>query len=392
MGVQGSLAFNYSFRHLLQRRTQAALTVGGIALVVFVFVATLMLAKGLEYTLATTGSPQNAIIIQSGAENEIQSGISRPNAAILTAQPEVERDAEGSAVVSEDVVVLVSLRKRDDGEPSNVTVRGVSKNALQVRRGVRVIAGRLPQPGTREVMVGRATNSKFAGTDIGQAVRIVGIDWAIVGVFEDGRSAFNSEIWGDADVLMPAFRREGFSSVTVRLSPGADFEALKQRLQSDRRFAVDVSRETDFYESQSRQLALFIRVLGMFVSVVFSLGAIIGAMITMYSSVSNRTREIGVLRALGFPRRNIFSAFVKECLLLGLAGGLCGVFAAFFLTFVSFATTNFNTFSDISFGFRMTPRIAVEGVVFALIMGMIGGAFPALRASRLNIVKALRSV
>lgn len=385
------LTFGYSVRQLRGRPAQVVLTVIGIALVVFVFVATLMLAEGLRATLARTGSPDNVVVIRNGAQNEIQSGISREHAAVIASEIEPAKDATGANLVTNDIVVLVSLRKRESGEPSNVTIRGTGKHAFAVRPGVAVVAGRPPTPGTREVMVGSAVHRKFRGTDIGESFRLVGTDWTIVGRFDAGSSAFSSEIWGDADVMMPAFRRERFSSVTFRLRPSSDFSALKSKLENDRRLSVSALRETDFYESQSRQLALFITILGTFISVVFSLGAIIGATITMYGSVANRVREIGVLRALGFSRTAVFSAFSIECLTLALLGGALGIGCASVLTTVSFATTNFATFADLAFGFSLTPRIAAYGLLFALVMGLVGGALPALRAARLRVVDALRA-
>ena len=239
-------------------------------------------------------------------------------------------------------------------------------------------------------MIGRGIQRKFSGTAIGESIRLVGTDWNIVGIFEAGNSAFSSEIWGDADTMIPAFRRDRFSSVTFRLSDGANFESLKERLENDRRLSVTVKRERDFYASQSQSLSLFIKILGGFISVVFSVGAIIGAMITMYGAVANRIREIGILRALGFSRLVIFRAFTKECVLLAFFGGLIGVLASWGLTFLTVTTTNFQTFSEVAFSFTMTPRIAFMGMLFAVLMGILGGALPAFRAARMKILDSLR--
>ncbi len=385
------LTFSYSLRHLLLRKTQVMLTVGGIALVVFVFVATLMLAAGLSETLSSTGSPDNVIVLRNGATNEIQSGISREHGAVVLSDPSVARDAGGQPEATSEILVLVSLNKRSDGQRSNVNLRGTAPKARAIRPGISIIEGSAPRSGTREVMIGTAIREKFAGTTVGSTLRLVGTDWLITGIFDAGNSAFSSEIWGDVDVMMPSFRRERFSSVTFRLAAGADFEAVRERLQNDRRLSVSIYREQAFYESQSRSLSIFIGIIGGVISAVFSLGAIIGAMITMYSSVANRVREIGILRALGFSRKAIFLAFVRECLLVGFVGGVLGVIAAMGLGAVRFATTNFSTFSEVAFGFTMTPRIALFGVLFALAMGLIGGALPAWRASRLQIVEELRS-
>ena len=385
-----SLEFAYNARHLAAKRVSTLLTVGGISLVVFVFVATLMLATGLEKTLGGTGSNRNVIVIRTGAQNEIQSGINREHANIIVAEPEVAQ-YQHKPLATFDTVVVVSLKKRDDGQPSNVNIRGTSSVAGVVREGVRVIAGRAPAVGAREVMVGAAINKKFAGTDIGQSVRLVGADWPIVGIFDAGNSAFSSEIWGDVDVLMPSFRRDRFSSVTFRLADGTDFENLKKRLENDPRLSVTVKREQEFYAAQSALLAKFITYMGGFISVIFSFGAIIGAMITMYSAVASRTREIAILRILGFGRSSIFFAFLKESALIGVLGGIIGIFVAALLTNYTITTINYSTFAEIAFGFALTPRIAFWGLCFSIVMGVFGGALPAWRASRMTILIGLRN-
>lgn len=391
MRIGNPLSFTYNVRHLLKRRTQTVMSILGVALVVFVFVATLMLAKGLRSTLSQTGSADNAIILRLGAQNEIQSGVTREHAAIVLADPAVAKDERGQPLASSDVLVLVSLRKRSDGLPSNVNVRGVSPGGERVRPAVSLVEGRLPNPGTREIMVGRAIAQKFGGTEVGQSIRLVGVDWPIVGIFDAGNSGFSSEIWGDADTMMPAFHRDRFSSLTARLVSEGSLLELQSRLENDRRLSVSVKGERQFYESQSETLALFIKILGGFISVVFSLGAVIGAMITMYGAVANRVREIGILRALGFSRIVIFRAFTKECVLLGLAGGIVGVTVASGLSFLTVTTTNFQTFSEVAFRFRMTPSIGVAGVLFSAVMGFLGGALPAFRAARMSILDALRA-
>lgn len=390
MSLLDPLNLSYTLRNLATRRTQTLLTVFGIALVVFVFIATLMLEDGLKVALASTGRPDNVIIIRTGATNEVQSGVSREHASIIESDPGIALDSSGKRLLTKDVLVLVSLKKRSDGLPSNVNLRGVNFISQSFRGDLQVVKGRAPAPGTREVMIGEAVNRKFASTEVGDVIRLAGTDWPVVGIFSAGRSAFGSEIWGDAEILLPAFRRDRFSSITFRIKSDTTFDALKSRIEVDRRLAVTVQRESSFYESQSRMLGLFIRYLGTFVSVVFSLGAIIGAMITMYSSVANRTREIGIMRAIGFSRFAIFRAFVKECLLLGLVGGIVGAVCSLVLIRYQLSTTNFATFSEIGFGFHATPGILLRGLIFSLIMGGIGGALPAWRAARLPILSALR--
>lgn len=385
-----SLTAAYNLRHIVERKVTALMTLGGIALVVFVFVATQMLSRGLEQTLGQTGSPQNAIAIRLGAENEIQSGISREQTNILLAEPEISRLPDNRPFATSDTVVVVSLKRKAGGGMSNITVRGVGELALKVRSDIRLVAGRLPALGTRELMVGAAIQRKFSGLAPGDNLRLASADWPIVGTFDAGNSAFSSEVWGDVETLMPAFRRGGFSSVTFRLAEGADLEALSARLAKDPRLSVQLRREDRFYADQSKILAAFIRTLGTVVSVIFSIGAILGAMITMYSSVAHRTREIGMLRAIGFERRSIFVAFGIECILMGAAGALCGILLAGGLSFITVSTTNFETFAEIAFNFKLTGTIVLWGLLFGTLMGAIGGALPAFRAARVNVLEALR--
>lgn len=386
-----SLSINYNLRHIIAKKTTNSLTVVGIALVVFVFISSLMLASGLEKTLAATGSKNNLIVLRTGAQNEIQSGVTRDHAAVILSQPEVSLNSDGKPLGTSDVVALINIKKRSNGKPSNVTIRGVNLANIGIRDSVRVSAGRLPAPGTNEVMVGNAIHDKFINTDIGQQLRIVGINWQVVGVFDAGQTGFSSEIWGDSDILMSAFKRERFSSVTFRLNDPAQYPVIKERLESDRRLTIVVKREQDFYAEQSSALATFIRYLGTFVTIIFSLGAIVGAMITMYSAVAGREREIGTLRALGFGRATILLGFLKESALLSLIGGVIGIGAASLMQLVTFSTTNFRTFSDLTFGFAINGRIIFYGLLFALVMGIVGGLLPAWKAARVKVVDALRS-
>jgi putative ABC transport system permease protein len=378
-------------RHLSQRKIQTLMTLVGIALVVFVFVATLMLAQGVQKTLVSTGAPDNIICVMTGSQSEVESGITREAANVIRTQTEVMQLGDGRRMATADLTVLVTLKKRSDRQTSNVTMRGISAEAWDVRPQAKLTAGRLFQPGTQEIIVGKSVNRKFENTDIGQTIRLVGADWKVVGLFDAGNAAFSSEIWGDVNILMPSFRREQFSSVTFKPRRDADFQTLKDTLEKDPRLGTSVMHEPDFYEAQSKDLSTFIRYLGGFVSIVFSLGAVIGAMITMYSAVATRVREIGILRAIGFSRTSIFSAFLKECLLMGLLGGVLGIILASSLSVMTFATTNFANWADISFGFQLTPGIAAAGLAFALVMSFIGGALPALRAARVEIVDSLRA-
>jgi putative ABC transport system permease protein len=385
------IPLSYIARNLWVRRLTTALTAGGMALVVFVFAAVLMLDAGLKATLVATGSDNNVLFIRKGADTEVQSGVARDQAALIESLPQIARTANGDPLVSKELVVLNSLPKIDSGKRTNVPIRGVPPLGLSLRPQVKIASGRFFRPGSNEIIVGSSVARKFAGVEIGQALSFAQRRWTIVGVFDASNTAFDSEIWGDAEQLMQAFRRVSFSSVIAQLaSPGA-FEALNDSLTNEPRLTVEVKREKQFYEDQSRQLSNFITYLGITLSVIFSLGAIIGAAITMYAAVATRTAEIGTLRALGFRRRAILIAFLLESLLLALVGGVVGLFAATFLQAITISTTNFQSFSEIAFSFALTPRIVVNTLVFALIMGLIGGVLPAFKAARMKIVDSLRA-
>jgi ABC-type antimicrobial peptide transport system permease subunit len=262
---------------------------------------------------------------------------------------------------------------------------------MRLRPQVTLIAGRPWQPGSSEVIVGRAAAARFQGAGLGETIRFALRDWTVVGVFDGGGTGFDSEIWVDADQMMQAFRRTIFSSVLARVPDEQAFNALKSRLEGDPRLTVDVTRESSYYAAQSEILANFIRVLGLLVTAIFSVGAVIGAMITMYAAVANRTPEVGALRALGFSRRAIWTAFVAEALALSLLGGVMGLGAAWLLQFVQISAVNFATFTEIAFGFSLSPAIVLQSLVFAASMGFVGGVLPAIRAGRLRIVDALRT-
>ena len=385
------IPFSYSIRNLWTRRLTTLLTASGISLVVFVFTAVLMLAYGLEKTLVETGSNDNAIVIRHGAESEIMSLIDRSAANVIKSQPEIAIDSQGKPLAVSEVVVLISLPKRATHKPSNVLIRGGSPESLLMRPQIKLIAGRLYQPGLSQAIVGAAVAKRFHGIGLGETIRFAMRDWTVVGLFEAQGSGFDSEIWVDEDQLMQAFRRPVFSSLILRLSSPADFSSLRARLEADPRLNVEVKREKQFYADQSRLMATFIRILGIFVTIIFSVGAMIGAMITMYAAVANRTVEIGTLRALGFTRRSILWAFWVESLLLSLIGGSAGLVLASFLQTVTISLVATASFSELAFRFSLSPAIAMESIAFALIMGFLGGFLPAVRAARQNIVLALRS-
>jgi len=386
-----AIPLSYIARNLWTRRLTTALTAGGLALVVFVFSTVLMLDAGLKKTLVSTGEEDNVVVIRKGAETEVQSAIDRNQANVIEMHPAVAIGGDGRRLASKESVVLISLAKIGSGKPSNVVIRGVSQAGIGLRPQVRLAAGRLFTPGSSEIVVGSSIAKGFAGTQPGEHLRFAQREWTVVGTFDAGGSGFDSEIWGDADQLMQAFRRTSYSSMVVRLAQGDQFERFKSDIDVDPRLADEAKRERTFYSDQSRALSTFPNILGFTLSAIFSIAAMIGAMITMYASVANRVAEIGTLRALGFKRANVLAAFLVEAMLLGLVGGLAGLGCAAFMQFASFSTTNFQTFADLSFRFILTPAIVGKTLAFSVTMGLVGGFLPALRASRMNIVDALRA-
>jgi putative ABC transport system permease protein len=385
------IPISYSYRNLWARRLTTVLTASGMSLVVFVFAAVLMLAEGLQKTLVQTGSFDNVIVIRKGSQSEVQSGINRIQASIVETQPEVAIADNGKPFLAKEMVVLITLPKRGSGKLSNVVIRGTGEFSLALRPQTKLIEGRMPKSGSSEVAAGLSVAKRFKGAGIGEHLHFGMRDWTVVGIFDAGTTAYSSEIWGDADQLMQAFRRPVYSSVLFRLRDPQWFSKLKERIESEPRLTVEVKRETRYYLDQSEVMAKFLRILGMTLTTIFSIGAMIGAMITMYAAVASRTSEIGTLRALGFSRKSILLAFLMESMFLGLVGGLVGLFTASFMQLITVSTVNWQTFSELAFTFTLTGTIAYQAVLFSIIMGFIGGFLPAIRASRMNIAEALRA-
>lgn len=384
------IPLSYSFRNLFTRRLTTFLTASGMALVVFVFASILMLSAGLEKTLEETGSDDNVIVTRKAANSEVQSGVDRSQASIVESLPLIATGNNGLPLVAKELVVLISLTKRGSDKPANVVIRGIGPASLALRPQVRLIEGRMPHPGSSEIMAGNSIAKRFNGGGIGETLHFGMRNWTVVGIFDAGATGFSSEIWGDAIQLMQAFRRPVYSSVTFKMRSVNDFAAVKEQLDNDPRLTLDVRRETQYYRDQSEAMAKFLRILGLSLTVIFSLGAVIGAMITMYAAVANRVKEIGTLRALGFRSTSILAAFMMEALLLGLIGGISGLFFASFMQLITISTMNWQTFSELAFSFTLTFEIAAKSIVFSLLMGLVGGVIPAIRASRLKIVDALR--
>ncbi|HIJ80110.1 MAG TPA: FtsX-like permease family protein [Desulfuromonadales bacterium] len=384
------IPITYSYRNLTTRKLTTALTAAGMALVVFVFASILMLSSGLEKVLVDTGSDDNVIITRKSANSEVQSGIERSQAAIIESLPGIATGSDGEQLLARELVVLISLPKRGSDKPANVVIRGIQPSSHQLRPQIRLVQGRMPRAGSAEIISGINVASRFKGGGVGETLRFGLREWTVVGVFDAAATAFSSEIWGDGTLLMQAFRRPLYSSLTFRLRNRDDFTPIRQQLESDPRLTIDVRRETRYYRDQSEAMATFLRILGISLTAIFSTGAVIGAMITMNAAVANRVREIGTLRALGFRSASILAAFLAEALLLGLIGGIMGLAGASFMQLITISTMNWQTFSELAFSFTLTAPIIMKSLIFAAGMGLVGGVIPAFRASRLKIVDALR--
>lgn len=387
------IPIKYIVRSSISRRLTTVITMLGIALVVFVFSAVLMMANGVQKTLRSTGSDDNMIVVRKAAMSEIMSILDREAAAIMVNLPYVARFADGRPMSSKEVVVIINLNKLGAEGISNVTVRGVEEAAFQLRPQVRIVQGRMFNWGAREVVAGAGITHRFAGAQIGEKVKFGGDVWTVVGIFDSEGSGFDSELWGDLNQIADAFKRNSLSTVTMRLKDPNEFSTVVAAFEADNRLQYFAPKlEKKFFEEQSEMMATFIRILGIFITVIFSAGAMIGAMITMYGAVANRTVEIGTLRALGFFRRSILLAFLIESLFLSFVGGLVGLGIASLLQFFTISTLNFGSFSELAFSFALSPSIIATSLGFSLLMGLIGGFLPAVGAARLNIIQALRAV
>ncbi len=388
-----AIPLTYNVRSLRARWTSSVVAVLGIAGTVGVFVAMLSLARGFKATLVASGSPHNAIVRRAGATAEMESVVTLDQVRVIEDAPGVERGKSGP-LVSPEVVVIAAFPLKSTGTDANVQVRGVSPKVLSVRDSVRLVAGRFFQSGVNELVVGRNVARSYLGFELGKAVRFGGGTWTVVGVFDAGGSAFDSELWCDANVLNQVYKRPQniFQSVTARLASPEELTRFKDALTSDPRVTVQVDREIDYYEKQSQQLTTLIVVLGTIVALVMGIGAVFGALNTMYSAVAERSREIATMRALGFGIGSVVMSFVFEALCIALVGGLLGCAAVLPLNGMTTGTINWQTFSHLAFAFRVTPLLLVLGLGFALLMGLVGGVPPAIRAARQRIAVALREL
>ena len=383
----------YNFRSAKARWTSAIVAVLGIAGTVGVFVAMLALAKGFRATLVSSGSVDNAIILRAGSNSEMESGISLGNINILQDEPGVAR-RNGQPLITSEVVVIAPFPLRSTGTDANVQVRGVSPNVLTVRSSIKIVKGRMFRPGLAELVVGRNAAKVYAGLGVGKKVRFGGGEWTVTGIFDAGGSAFDSEVWCDARVLDGVYKRPAnvFQSVTVHLTSPAAFQKFKDAASKDPRLNVDVSREIDYYAKQSQTFTRLITILGGLVAAVMAIGAIFGALNTMYSAVAERLREIAVMRALGFRAASVVFSFLIEALLISFVGGTLGCVAVLPLNGFTTGAMNMQTFSHLAFAFKITPNLMVGGIIFALAMGLVGGLLPAIRAARGPVAHALREL
>ena len=386
------IPFKYTIKNFTSRKLTTFITIFGVALVVFVFTAVLMMAYGIQKTLIATGQPDNVLITRKAATGEISSLVDGETQDVIRTLPHIAINKNGKQIISKEPVVVINLEKVSGGM-SNVTVRGVSDVVLELRPQVKIIEGQMFNFGLRELIVGSGVTGKFKGAAIGDEVRFAGDNWKIVGIFNSDGSGFDSEMWGDSEQLLNAFNRGNtISSMTLKLDDLNNFDEFKKQFEFDRRLQqFEPKIEQKYFEEQSEFMAAFIRIIGIVITIIFSFGAMIGATITMYAAVANRTVEIGTLRALGFKRRSILVVFLIESLVIAISGGIIGIFLASFLQFINISTLNFQSFSELAFSFSLSPSIIITSIIFSILMGIIGGFLPSIRAARLNIVNALRA-
>jgi putative ABC transport system permease protein len=383
----------YNIRSVRARWTSAIVAVVGIAGTVGVFIAMLSLAKGFRATLVSSGSEDNALIVRAGATSEMTSGVGLDSVKIIQDAPGIARGANGPLVTPE-AVLMAPIPLISTGTDANVQLRGVSPNVLEIRKQVKIVQGRIFQPGLAEVIVGKNANTTYSGLKLGDGIGLGKMRWQVVGIFDAGGSSFDSEVWGDSHLLTAAYDRPDtfFQSATVHLTSPDALGKLKDALTTDPRLNVDVMREIDYYSKQSRTMTTLITRLGGFVAFIMAIGAVFGALNTMYSAVADRGKEIATMRALGFGGPAVVFSFLLEALLISFVGGVLGCLAVLRLNGLTTSTINFQTFSNLAFAFKITPWLLAEGVIFALVMGVLGGFFPAVRAARLPVATALREL
>jgi putative ABC transport system permease protein len=383
----------YNVRSVRARWTSTIVAVLGIAGTVGVFVAMLSLARGFKATLVASGSPDNALVMRAGSSSEMMGGITLDSIKVIQDAPGIARGSNGP-LITQDVVGVMPIPLISTGTDANVQIRGVSPNVLEIRKFVKMSQGRMFNPGMSEIVVGKNASKTYSGLTVGNKIDMAGGHWEVVGVFDANGSAFDSEIWTDSRVLNDILKRPSniFQSATVHLESPSSFQALKDSLTSDPRLNVDVTREIDYYAKQSTTMTTLITVLGGLVAAIMAIGAVFGALNTMYSAVAERGREIATMRALGFNAYSVVFSFLVEALLISFIGGVIGCLVVLPLNGLTTSTMNFQTFSNLAFAFKITPELLVKGVIFALVMGVVGGLLPAVRAASLPVATALREL
>jgi len=390
----GSVPISYNFRSIRARWTSTIVAILGIAGTVGVFVAMLSLARGFKATLVSSGSPGNALVMRAGSSSEMMGGITLASIKVLQDKPGIARNESGAPLLTQDVVGVIPVPLISTGTDANVQVRGVSPNVLQIRTFVRIVEGRMFQPGLMELVVGKNASKSYKGLTLGNKVDFAGGHWTVVGVFDAGGSAFDSEVWCDSQIFNQVLQRPTniFQSATIHLQSPASFQEFKDAALADPQLNVDVWREIDYYAKQSTTMTRLITVLGGIVAFIMAFGAIFGALNTMYSAVAERGREIATMRAVGFPTSNVILSFLFEALVISFLGGILGCLVVLPLNGLTTNTMNFQTFSNVAFAFKITFDLLLMGVIFALVMGVLGGLLPAIRAAIQPVAVALREL
>jgi len=383
----------YNVRSVKARWASAIVAVIGIAGTVGVFIAMLSLARGFRATLVASGSPGNALVMRAGSTSEMMGGITLNSVRIVQDAPGIARDSAGP-LITQEVVGVVPFPLVSTGTDANVQVRGVSPNVLHIRNFVRILQGRMFEPGLSELVVGKNASTTYAGLTVGNTLNFAGGHWHVVGIFDAGGSSFDSEVWCEGTILNQVLKRPPniFQSVTVHLVSPESFQQFKDALTGDPRLNVDVTREIDYYAKQSTRFTTLITVLGGVVASIMAIGAVFAGLNTMYSAVAERGREIATMRALGFGAAAVVVSFLIEALLISFVGGALGCAAVLPLNGLTTATINWQTFSSLAFAFKITPELLVKGIIFALAIGVFGGLLPAVRAARLPVATALREL
>ncbi len=381
--------FRYNVRSLLVRKVTTSFTALGIAMVVFVFAAAMMLGEGINRALGNAGRDDTVIVLRNGSDAELSSGINNDLLNLLVAQPGVAVDRGG---VIGEVVIVITAEVADGSGYSNVLIRGMPATGFAFRPEAKIVAGRAPTPGSNEVVVGKAIAGRFKGVGLGQSFDLRrNRPLQVVGLFEADGSSYESEVWGDLDVIRTSLGRSGaVSSARIRLESPGQFSSFKASVEGDKQLGMKAMREPEYFRKQSEATSGFLVGMGTGVAILFSLAAMLGAAITMNGAIAHRVREIGTLRALGFSRLAILSSFVFEAVVLALLGGVLGTVLVMGLSLVTFHVMNFQTFSEIIISFRATPVVVISSLIFSVIMGLLGGLVPAIRASRISPVEAMR--